>query len=129
MGLFGRIREGLSKTTQQFVERFNQAVGTAEAEERRSRPVDVDTIEARASAFLPIVSTKSSSIAPKPQQMQSRNERLKTSKERRLTAIGGGARRVDQTWSAAGFSTSLTPDSTTGTAGAPRRRAMMCASQ
>jgi fused signal recognition particle receptor len=52
VGFFGRIREGLSKTTQQFVERFNQAVGTAEEDERRSRPVDVDTIEALEEALI-----------------------------------------------------------------------------
>ncbi|MCC7415998.1 MAG: signal recognition particle-docking protein FtsY [Acidobacteria bacterium] len=46
MGLFGRIRESLSRTTRQIVDRFDEIVRTADAPERRSRPVDVETIEA-----------------------------------------------------------------------------------
>jgi fused signal recognition particle receptor len=44
--LFSRIREGLTRTKQQFVERFDEIVGRADTPERRSRPVDVDTLEA-----------------------------------------------------------------------------------
>jgi fused signal recognition particle receptor len=46
MGFLGRIREGLSRTTQQIVERFDELVRVADAPERRSRPIDVDTVEA-----------------------------------------------------------------------------------
>ena len=46
MTLFSRIREGLTRTTQQFVERFDEIVGRADTPERRSRPVDVDTLDA-----------------------------------------------------------------------------------
>lgn len=46
MGIFGRIREGLSKTTQQIVQRFDELVVKSESPERKGRPVDVDTIEA-----------------------------------------------------------------------------------
>jgi fused signal recognition particle receptor len=46
MRLFGRIREGLSRTKQQILERFDEIVRTADAPERRSRPVDVETLEA-----------------------------------------------------------------------------------
>ena len=46
MGLFGRIREGLSRTKQQIVERFDEIVRRADAPERRSRPIDVETVEA-----------------------------------------------------------------------------------
>ena len=46
MGVFGRIRESLSRTKQQIVERFDEIVRRADAPERRSRPIDVDTIEA-----------------------------------------------------------------------------------
>ncbi|MBM3769818.1 MAG: signal recognition particle-docking protein FtsY [Acidimicrobiia bacterium] len=46
MGLFGRIRESLSRTKQQIVERFEEIVGRADQPERRSRPVDVETLEA-----------------------------------------------------------------------------------
>ncbi len=46
MGFFDRIREGLSKTKQQIVQRFDEIVSQAEAPERRGRPIDVDTIDA-----------------------------------------------------------------------------------
>ncbi len=46
MGFFDRIREGLSKTKQQIVQRFDELVTQSEAPERKGRPVDVDTVEA-----------------------------------------------------------------------------------
>jgi fused signal recognition particle receptor len=46
VGFFGRIRESLSRTKQQIVERFDEIVRVADQPERRSRPVDVDTVEA-----------------------------------------------------------------------------------
>jgi fused signal recognition particle receptor len=46
MGIFDRLREGLSKTAQQIVQRFDEVVTRSDAPERRGRPVDVDTIEA-----------------------------------------------------------------------------------
>jgi fused signal recognition particle receptor len=46
MGVFDRIRQGLSRTTQQIVQRFDEIVSQAEAPDRKGRPIDVDTIEA-----------------------------------------------------------------------------------
>ncbi len=46
MGLLGRIREGLSRTTRQIVGRFDEIVRAADTPERRTRPVDVETVEA-----------------------------------------------------------------------------------
>jgi fused signal recognition particle receptor len=46
MGFFDRIREGLSKTKQQIVDRFDEIVSQSEAPSRQGRQVDVDTIEA-----------------------------------------------------------------------------------
>src|ERR1043166_9208462 len=46
MGFFGKIKEGLSRTKQQIVERFDEIVRFADEPERRTRPVDVDTIDA-----------------------------------------------------------------------------------
>jgi len=46
MGIFGRLRESLSKTAQQIVQRFDELVTESEAPERKGRPVDVETIEA-----------------------------------------------------------------------------------
>ncbi len=46
MGLFGRLRESLSRTKQQIVDRFDDIVRLADDPERRARPVDVETLEA-----------------------------------------------------------------------------------
>jgi fused signal recognition particle receptor len=46
MGIFGRIRESLSRTKEQIIGRFDEVVRRADAPDRRSRAVDVDTIEA-----------------------------------------------------------------------------------
>jgi fused signal recognition particle receptor len=46
MGVLGRIRQSLSRTTQHIVDRFDDIVRRADAPERRSTLVDVDTIEA-----------------------------------------------------------------------------------
>jgi fused signal recognition particle receptor len=45
MGFFGRLRDGLARTKQQFVERFEDVVRRADAPERRSRPLDAETVE------------------------------------------------------------------------------------
>ena len=46
MGVFGRLRESLSRTKQQIVDRFDDIVRRADAPERRSRAVDVETVDA-----------------------------------------------------------------------------------
>jgi fused signal recognition particle receptor len=46
MGFLGRIREGLARTTQQLVGRFDEIVTRADAPEHRSTAVDPDTLEA-----------------------------------------------------------------------------------
>jgi len=46
MGLFGRLRQGLTRTKQQLADRFDDIIRRADTPERRSRAVDVETIEA-----------------------------------------------------------------------------------
>ena len=46
MSVLGRLRNSLSRTTQGIVGRFNEIVRRADQPERRSRTVDVETIEA-----------------------------------------------------------------------------------
>jgi fused signal recognition particle receptor len=46
MNLLGRLRESLSRTKQQIVERFDEIVRVADEPARRSRPIDVDTVDA-----------------------------------------------------------------------------------
>jgi len=46
VGLFDKLREGLARTKAEFLNRFDAIVQRADAAEQRSKPVDVDTIEA-----------------------------------------------------------------------------------
>jgi fused signal recognition particle receptor len=46
VGFLNKIRESLSRTKQQIVDRFDTIVGRADEPERRSRPIDVETLEA-----------------------------------------------------------------------------------
>jgi fused signal recognition particle receptor len=46
MGLFGRLRDSLTRTKQQLVDRFEDIVRRADAPERRTGAVDVETLEA-----------------------------------------------------------------------------------
>jgi fused signal recognition particle receptor len=46
LGFLDRLRQGLSRTKQQIVSRFDEIVQQADTAEQRTRPVDVDTIEA-----------------------------------------------------------------------------------
>ncbi len=46
MGLFDRLRQGLTRTKQQLVERFDDIVRRADAPDRLGRAVDPDTIDA-----------------------------------------------------------------------------------
>lgn len=52
MGFFDKIKESLTRTKQQFVERFEDVVKRADEPERRSRPVDVETIDALEEALI-----------------------------------------------------------------------------
>jgi fused signal recognition particle receptor len=46
VSFFNRLRDSLTRTKQQMVDRFDEIVGRADAPERRSRPVDVETLDA-----------------------------------------------------------------------------------
>ena len=46
MGFVDRLREGLTRTKQQIVSRFDEIVQQADEGEQRTRPITVDTIEA-----------------------------------------------------------------------------------
>ena len=52
MGFFDRIKESLTRTKQQFVERFEEVVKRADTPEQRSRPIDVETVEALEEALI-----------------------------------------------------------------------------
>jgi len=46
LGFFDKLRDGLSRTKQQILSRFEEIVEQADTTEQRTRPVDVETIEA-----------------------------------------------------------------------------------
>jgi fused signal recognition particle receptor len=46
VSIFGLIRESLTRTKQQIVDRFDEIAGRADEPARRSRPVDVETLDA-----------------------------------------------------------------------------------
>ena len=52
MGFFDKIKASLARTKEQFVERFDDILGRAETAERRSRPIDVETLEALEEALI-----------------------------------------------------------------------------
>jgi fused signal recognition particle receptor len=52
MGFFDKIKQSLTRTKEQFVERFDEIVRSADEPEQRSRPVDVETIEALEEALI-----------------------------------------------------------------------------
>ena len=46
VGFFDRLVQGLNRTKEQIVERFDEIVQKADSEPDRTRPIDVDTVEA-----------------------------------------------------------------------------------
>ncbi len=52
MGFFDKIKQSLTRTKQQFVERFEEVVRQADTPERRSRPIDLETVEALEEALI-----------------------------------------------------------------------------
>lgn len=52
MGFFDKIRQSLTRTTQQFVERFDEVARRADEPGHRGRPVDLETIDALEEALI-----------------------------------------------------------------------------
>jgi len=52
MGFFDKIKQSLTKTTQQFVDRFDEVARRADAPDVRSREIDLDTVEALEEALI-----------------------------------------------------------------------------
>jgi fused signal recognition particle receptor len=52
MGFFDKIKQSLTRTKEQFVERFDEIVRGADAPAKRSRPVDVETLDALEEALI-----------------------------------------------------------------------------
>src|SRR5215212_6057586 len=52
MGFFDKIKQSLTRTKQQFVERFEEVVKRADEPARRSQPIDVETVDALEEALI-----------------------------------------------------------------------------
>jgi fused signal recognition particle receptor len=52
MGFFDKIKQSLTRTKEQFVERFDDIVRFADEPARRSRPIDVETVDALEEALI-----------------------------------------------------------------------------
>jgi fused signal recognition particle receptor len=52
MGFFDKIKKSLTRTKEQFVERFDEIVRGADAPAKRSRPVDLETLDALEEALI-----------------------------------------------------------------------------
>ena len=52
MGFFDRIKQSLTRTKEQFVERFDEIVRSADEPAKRTRPIDLETIEALEEALI-----------------------------------------------------------------------------
>ena len=52
MGFFDRIKQSLTRTKEQFVERFEEVVKRADDPVKRSQPIDIETIEALEEALI-----------------------------------------------------------------------------
>jgi fused signal recognition particle receptor len=80
MGFFEKIKNSLTRTKEQFVERFDEIVGRADAPAQRSRPVDVETLDALEEALISadVGVAASDRIVSAVRAKRSRGESLRT---------------------------------------------------
>ena len=52
MGFFDRIKQSLTRTKEQFVDRFEEAARRADSPDARTRPLDLDTVDALEEALI-----------------------------------------------------------------------------
>jgi fused signal recognition particle receptor len=80
MGLFDRLRQGLARTAQQLSDRLDEIVGRADTPEARTRPVDVETLDALEEALImaDVGVAATDDIVAAVRQRARRGESLKT---------------------------------------------------
>ena len=80
MGFFDKIKASLTRTKEQFVERFDEIVGRADEPAQRSRPVDVETLDALEEALISadVGVAASDRIVSAVRAKRSRGESLRT---------------------------------------------------
>ncbi len=96
MGLFDRIKASLTRTKEQFVERFDEIVGRADAPAARSRPIDVDTLEALEEALISadVGVAAADEIVRAVKQRRAKGESLRDLVKQEILAILRGADRA-----------------------------------
>jgi fused signal recognition particle receptor len=97
MGFLSKLRDGLNRTTQQLRDRFDEVVRVADAPEQRSRPVDVETVDALEevllSADVGVAATERivEAVRHRSQQSQSLRDVVKTEIRKILETAGASA--------------------------------------
>jgi fused signal recognition particle receptor len=89
MGFFDKIKASLTRTKEQFVERFDEIVGRADEPAQRSRPVDVETLDALEEALISadVGVAASDRIVSAVRARRSRGESLRTLVKDEILAI------------------------------------------
>ena len=93
MGFFDKIKQSLTRTKQQFVERFEEVVKRADQPEQRARPMDIETVEALEEALISadVGVAATSRIVEAVRARRSRGESLKELVKSEIHAILQGA--------------------------------------
>ena len=93
MGFFDRIKQSLARTKEQFAERLDEVVQRADAPDNRTRPVDVDTIEALEEALISadVGVAAAEQIVQAVKARRSRGESLRTLVKEEIRSILRGA--------------------------------------
>ena len=89
MGFFDKIRQSLSRTKQQFVERFDEIVRKADEPADRTRPIDLDTVEALEEALISadVGVAATDQIVTAVRERRSTGESLRTLVKQEILAI------------------------------------------
>jgi fused signal recognition particle receptor len=93
MGFFDKIKTSLARTKEQFVERFDEIVGRADEPAQRSRPVDLETLDALEEALISadVGVAASDRIVSAVRQKRTRGESLRALVKSEILAILEGA--------------------------------------
>ena len=89
MGFFDKIKASLTRTKEQFVERFDEIVGRADEPAQRSRPVDLETLDALEEALISadVGVAASDRIVSAVRQKRTRGESLRALVKAEILAI------------------------------------------
>ena len=93
MGFFDKIKQSLTRTKEQFVGRFDEIVRRADEPEQRSRPVDVETVDALEEALISadVGVAATDQIVKAVRERRSRGESLRALVKAEILAILQGA--------------------------------------